>query len=279
MPEILDGKELAQKIRSNLKIKVDELKLEGIHPKRAVIMVGEDPSSKIYVRNKSKACEEIGIEYEEFLLKDTIQMEELLKLIDTLNKRQDVHGILLQSPIPNNLDINLAFKRIVPEKDVDGFNPVNVGRLCLNQDGFVSCTPFGVMKLLEEYNIDVEGKNAVIIGRSNIVGKPMAQCLLNKNATITICHSKTKELDKITKTADILISAVGRPKFVKKNMVKEGAVVIDVGTNRLEDGKLVGDVDFDEVAPITSYITKVPGGVGPMTIAMLMTNIVKAAGM
>lgn len=279
MPEILDGKELAQKIRSNLKIKVDELKLEGIHPKLAVIMVGEDPSSKIYVRNKSKACEEIGIEYEEFLLKDTIQMEELLKLIDTLNKRQDVHGILLQSPIPNNLDINLAFKRIVPEKDVDGFNPVNVGRLCLNQDGFVSCTPFGVMKLLEEYNIDVEGKNAVIIGRSNIVGKPMAQCLLNKNATITICHSKTKELDKITKTADILISAVGRPKFVKKNMVKEGAVVIDVGTNRLEDGKLVGDVDFDEVAPITSYITKVPGGVGPMTIAMLMTNIVKAAEM
>lgn len=279
MPEILDGKELAQKIRSNLKIKVDELKLEGIHPKLAVIMVGEDPSSKIYVRNKSKACEEIGIEYEEFLLKDTIQMEELLKLIDTLNKRQDVHGILLQSPIPNNLDINLAFKRIVPEKDVDGFNPVNVGRLCLNQDGFVSCTPFGVMKLLEEYNIDVEGKNAVIIGRSNIVGKPMAQCLLNKNATITICHSKTKKLDKITKTADILISAVGKPKFVKKNMVKEGAVVIDVGTNRLEDGKLVGDVDFDEVAPITSYITKVPGGVGPMTIAMLMTNIVKAAGM
>ena len=279
MPEILDGKELAQKIRSNLKIKVDELKLEGIHPKLAVIMIGEDPSSKIYVRNKSKACEEIGIEYEEFLLKDTIQMEELLKLIDTLNKRQDVHGILLQSPIPNNLDINLAFKSIVPEKDVDGFNPVNVGRLCLNQDGFVSCTPFGVMKLLEEYNIAVEGKNAVIIGRSNIVGKPMAQCLLNKNATITICHSKTKELDKITKTADILISAVGRPKFVKKNMVKEGAVVIDVGTNRLEDGKLVGDVDFDEVAPITSYITKVPGGVGPMTIAMLMTNIVKAAGM
>ena len=279
MPEILDGKELAQKIRSNLKIKVDKLKLEGIHPKLAVIMIGEDPSSKIYVRNKSKACEEIGIEYEEFLLKDTIQMEELLKLIDTLNKRQDVHGILLQSPIPNNLDINLAFKSIVPEKDVDGFNPVNVGRLCLNQDGFVSCTPFGVMKLLEEYNIDVEGKNAVIIGRSNIVGKPMAQCLLNKNATITICHSKTKELDKITKTADILISAVGRPKFVKKNMVKEGAVVIDVGTNRLEDGKLVGDVDFDEVAPITSYITKVPGGVGPMTIAMLMTNIVKAAGM
>ena len=279
MPKILDGKELAQKIRSNLKIKVDELKLEGIHPKLAVIMVGEDPSSKIYVRNKSKACEEIGIEYEEFLLKDTIQMEELLKLIDTLNKRQDVHGILLQSPIPNNLDINLAFKSIVPEKDVDGFNPVNVGRLCLNQDGFVSCTPFGVMKLLEEYNIDVEGKNAVIIGRSNIVGKPMAQCLLNKNATITICHSKTKELDKITKTADILISAVGRPKFVKKNMVKEGAVVIDVGTNRLEDGKLVGDVDFDEVAPITSYITKVPGGVGPMTIAMLMTNIVKAAEM
>lgn len=279
MPKILDGKELAQKIRSNLKIKVDELKLEGIHPKLAVIMVGEDPSSKIYVRNKSKACEEIGIEYEEFLLKDTIQMEELLKLIDTLNKRQDVHGILLQSPIPNNLDINLAFKSIVPEKDVDGFNPVNVGRLCLNQDGFVSCTPFGVMKLLEEYNIDVEGKNAVIIGRSNIVGKPMAQCLLNKNATITICHSKTKELDKITKTADILISAVGKPKFVKKNMVKEGAVVIDVGTNRLEDGKLVGDVDFDEVAPITSYITKVPGGVGPMTIAMLMTNIVKAAEM
>ena len=222
-------------------------------------MVGEDAGSKIYVKNKSKACEEVGIEYEEFLLDSEIEMQELLDLINNLNNRKDIHGILLQSPIPKHLDIELAFRTISPDKDVDGFNPINVGKLCLNQDTFISCTPFGVIKILEEYNIEIEGKNAVILGRSNIVGKPMAQCLLNRNATITICHSKTKNLEEITKTADILISAIGIPKFVKKDMVKENAVVIDVGITRLEDGKICGDVDFDEVSQKAGYITKVPG--------------------
>lgn len=277
MTVILDGKQLAQKIRKELKIEADELKQKGIFPKLAVIMVGEDPSSKIYVRNKSKACEEVGIEYEEFLLNSNIEMKELLDLINILNNRKDVHGILLQSPIPKHLDIDLAFGTIDPKKDVDGFNPINVGRLCLNQETFISCTPLGVLKILEEYNIEIEGKNAVIVGRSNIVGKPMAQCLLNKNATITICHSKTKNLKEITRTADILICAIGIPSFIKKDMVKENAVVIDVGINRLENGTICGDVDFDEVSEISSFISKVPGGVGPMTIAMLMNNILKAA--
>lgn len=279
MAEILDGKMIAKKVRQTLKSEVDDLKTEGIIPKLAVIMVGEDPSSKIYVRNKSIACNEIGIEYEEFLLDETTTMEELLKLIDKLNKDESINGILLQSPIPKRLDINQAFRAIAPQKDVDGFNPVNVGKLCLGQDTFVSCTPFGIIKILSEYNIEIEGKNAVVIGRSNIVGKPMMQCLLNKNATVTICHSKTKNLKEITKNADILVAAIGKPNFVTKDMVKEGAVVIDVGINRGEDGKLCGDVDFEEVSKITSYITPVPGGVGPMTIAMLMNNIVKATKM
>ena len=277
MAIIIDGKALAKKVRENLKIEVDELKKKNIFPRLAVIMVGDDPSSKIYVKNKSKACEEVGIEYEEHLLNADIEMKELLYLIENLNNREDITGILLQSPIPNNLDINLAFRSIKPEKDVDGFNPVNVGKLSLNQDCFVSCTPFGVMKMLEEYNIEVEGKHAVVLGRSNIVGKPMLQCLLNKNATVTICHSKTKNLPEITKQADILVCAIGKPKFVTEDMVKEGAVVIDVGINRNEEGKVCGDVDFKNVAEKASYITPVPGGVGPMTIAMLINNIVKAA--
>lgn len=277
MAIILDGKETAKKVRENLKSKVEELKKNGINPKLAVIMVGEDGASKIYVRNKSKACEELGIEYEEFLLGDDTNQEQLLDLINTLNDRKDVHGILLQSPIPKHLDINEAFRTIAPEKDVDGFNPVNVGKLVLGQDTFISCTPFGVIKLLEEYNIPIEGKNAVVIGRSNIVGKPMLQCLLNKHATVTICHSKTENLKEVTKKADILVAAIGKANFVTKDMVKENAVVIDVGINRNEQGKVCGDVDFEEVEKIASYITPVPGGVGPMTIAMLMTNIVKAA--
>lgn len=276
MAIIIDGKEVARKIRENLKSKVEELKKKNISPKLAVIMVGEDPASKIYVRNKSKACEELGIEYEEFLLKEGTTQQELLDLINKLNKDKTVHGILLQSPIPEHLDINEAFRTIAPEKDVDGFNPVNVGKLVLGQDTFISCTPFGVIKMLEEYNIEIEGKNAVVIGRSNIVGKPMLQCLLNKHATVTICHSKTKNLKEVTKNADILVSAIGKAKFVTKDMVKPGAVVIDVGINRNEEGKVCGDVDFDEVKEIAGYITPVPGGVGPMTIAMLMTNIVKA---
>lgn len=277
MAIILDGKETARKVRESLKTKVEELKQRNIFPRLAVIMVGDDGASKIYVKNKSKACEELGIEYEEFLLKANITQEELIDLINKLNERKDVHGILLQSPIPKHLDINEAFRTIKPEKDVDGFNPVNVGKLVLGQETFISCTPFGVIKLLEEYNIPIEGKNAVVIGRSNIVGKPMLQCLLNKHATVTICHSRTKNLEEITKKADILVAAIGKAKFVTKSMVKPEAVVIDVGINRNEQGKVCGDVDFDEVSKIASYITPVPGGVGPMTIAMLMTNIVKAA--
>ena len=277
MAIILDGKETARKVRESLKTKVEELKQRNIFPRLAVIMVGDDGASKIYVKNKSKACEELGIECEEFLLKADITQEELIDLINKLNERKDVHGILLQSPIPKHLDINEAFRTIKPEKDVDGFNPVNVGKLVLGQETFISCTPFGVIKLLEEYNIPIEGKNAVVIGRSNIVGKPMLQCLLNKHATVTICHSRTKNLEEITKKADILVAAIGKAKFVTKSMVKPEAVVIDVGINRNEQGKVCGDVDFDEVSKIASYITPVPGGVGPMTIAMLMTNIVKAA--
>ena len=278
MSKIIDGKELAKKVRLELKDEVEKLKKDdNIHPKLAVIMVGSDPASQIYVRNKSKACDEIGIEFEEFLLDENTTQKELLDLIDRLNENEKVNGILLQSPIPKNLDINEAFRRISPEKDVDGFNPVNVGKLTLGQKGFISCTPFGVIKMLEEYNIDIEGKNAVVLGRSNIVGKPMSQCLLNKNATVTICHSKTKNINDITKNADIIVAAIGKKEFVKGDMVKEGAVVIDVGINRGEDGKLKGDVDFDEVSKKASYITPVPGGVGPMTIAMLMTNVVKAA--
>ena len=276
MTEIIDGKGLAKKIRENLKKDVDELRKEGIIPKFAVILVGEDPASKIYVRNKNKACVEIGIEYEEHVLKRDTTMEELLRLIDKLNKDKSINGILLQSPLPQHLDINEALKQIDYKKDVDGFNPVNVGKLSLGQDCFVSCTPYGIIRMLEEYKIPTEGKNAVIIGRSNIVGKPLIQCLLSKNATVTVCHSKTQNIEEITKNSDIIIAAMGKPKFLKGNMVKQGATVIDVGINRMENGKIVGDVDFEEVSKKTSYITPVPGGVGPMTIAMLMNNIVKA---
>lgn len=275
--EILDGKKVSQLTKDRLKEKVETLKQEGITPKLAVIMVGSDSASQIYVRNKSKACDYVGIEFEEHLLPEETKQEELLNLIEELNNKKEINGILLQSPIPRHLDINEAFRKISPEKDVDGFHPVNVGKLVLGQDTFISCTPFGIMKILEEYNIDIEGKNAVVIGRSNIVGKPMSQCLLNKNATVTICHSKTRNLPEITKNADILVAAIGKPCFVTEDMVKPGAVVIDVGINRMEDGKLKGDVDFDRVSQKTSYITPVPGGVGPMTIAMLMTNVVKAA--
>lgn len=277
--ELIDGKELAKKNRANLKIEVDKLKQKGIIPKLAVIMVGDDKASSVYVRNKSRACNEIGIEFEEFLKGQDTTQEELLSLIQELNKREDVHGILLQSPIPQHLDIREAFNLIDYKKDVDGFNPVNVGRLSIGEDAFISCTPHGVIRMLEEYNIPIEGKRAVIIGRSNIVGKPLIQCLLSKNATVTVCHSKTQNIGEITKEADVLIAALGRPKFVKEDMVKPGAVVIDVGINRNDEGKLVGDVDFENVAKKASYITPVPGGVGPMTIAMLMENVVKAAKM
>ncbi len=277
MSVLINGKELAQKIRLGLKEEVEVLTKQGINPKLAVIMVGSDKASEVYVRNKSKACNEIGIAFEEFLLDENIKMEDLLSLIKGLNARDDINGILLQSPIPKHLDIRQAFNAIDYKKDVDGFHPVNVGKLAIGEEGFVSCTPAGVMKMLEEYNINVEGKRAVVIGRSNIVGKPLSQLLLNANATVTICHSRTQNIKEITKQADILVAALGKPKFVTADMVKEGAVVIDVGINRNEEGKLVGDVDFENVEKLASYITPVPGGVGPMTVAMLMANVVKSA--
>ena len=276
MYQIIDGKELARKTREKLKLENDKLKEKGITAKLAVILVGDDSASKVYVKNKSKACTDVGIEFEEILLDSTTTMDKLLKIIDELNARADINGILLQSPIPKGLNIQEAFERINYKKDVDGFNPINVGKLMIGQDTFISCTPYGVIKMLESYNIQIEGKQAVVIGRSNIVGKPLAQCLLNKNATVTICHSKTENLAEITKTADILVSAVGKLNMVTADMVKEGAVVIDVGMNRNELGKLAGDVDFEGVKEKTSFITPVPGGVGPMTIAMLMNNVIKA---
>lgn len=276
MAVLIDGKELAKKIRANLKIECEELSKDGIKSKLAVIMVGNDPASKVYVRNKSRACEDVGIEYEEYLLDSNISQKELIDLITKLNQDNTVNGILLQSPIPSNLDINEAFRTIKPEKDVDGFNPVNVGKLVLNQDTFVSCTPYGIMKMFEEYNIDLNGKNVVILGRSNIVGKPLIHCCLNNNATVTICHSKTQNIKEIASKADILISAIGKAHFVTEDMVKEKAVVIDVGINRLDNGKITGDVDFENVKEKVEFITPVPGGVGPMTIAMLMNNVIKA---
>lgn len=279
MAIIIDGKRLAEKTRSNLKKESDRLKEKRIYPKLAVILVGDDSASKIYVKNKNKACNDTGIDFEEYLLEDTIKQQELNSLIEKLNNDDTVNGILLQSPIPKKLDINQAIQMISPEKDVDGFTPINIGKLVSNQETIISCTPYGVIKMFEEYNIDLTGKDVVILGRSNIVGKPMAYCCLNKNATVTICHSRTKNIQDITKRADVLISAIGNPHFIKKDMVKENAVVIDVGINRLENGKITGDVDFENVKEKASYITPVPGGVGPMTIAMLMNNVIKATKM
>ena len=261
MAEILNGKEFAKKVRKQVKEDVAILKEKGVNPKLAVIMVGNNSSSEVYVRNKSKACEKTGIDFEEFLMPENTEEKELLDLIEKLNNDDSIHGILLQSPVPKHIDINKAFRTISPKKDVDGFNPINVGNL------------------LEEYNIELEGKEAVVLGRSNIVGKPMAQCLLAKNATVTTCHSRTKDIDKVIKRADIVIAAIGKSKFVKKEMIKDGAVVVDVGINRLDDGSLVGDVDYEGVSEVASYITPVPGGIGPMTIAMLVSNVVKAANL
>ena len=276
MAEILDGKTLAKEIRENLKKEVEKLKEENIIPHFAVIMVGNNDASKVYVKNKSKACNEIGIKFEEYLLPTETTQEELISLIKKLNADKKTNGILLQSPIPEMLDIQEAFNTILPEKDVDGFNAYNVGKLCIGVDGFVPCTPLGIIRMLEKYEIDVAGKKVAIIGRSNIVGKPMAQCMLAKNATVTICHSKTKELKKELEDADIIVAAVGKRGIVTKDMIKENTVIIDVGMNRNEKGKLCGDVDFENVKEKASYITPVPGGVGPMTIAMLMENVVKA---
>lgn len=271
---IIDGKKVAEKCREDLKQKILTL---GGKPGFAVIRVGDDAASEIYVRLKQKMCNELGIEFTEYHLESGIKQEELLELIKKLNADDSINGILLQSPIPYHLNILEAFKTISPEKDVDGFSPINVGNLVQGQEGFAACTPLGVMRLLKEYNIDVAGKNCVVIGRSNIVGRPMAQLLLNANGTVTICHSYTKNLAEITKMADILVVAIGNPKFIKKDMIKDGAVVVDVGVNRMTDTKkIVGDVDFEDVKEKCSYITPVPGGVGPMTIITLMGNIVDA---
>ncbi|MEI3356341.1 MAG: bifunctional methylenetetrahydrofolate dehydrogenase/methenyltetrahydrofolate cyclohydrolase FolD [Clostridia bacterium] len=277
MATIIDGKQLAKKIRENLKLECEELKEQGINPKLAVIMVGDNPASKVYVRNKSRACNEVGIEYQEYLLPENATQKELLELIKKLNQDKEINGILLQSPLPQHLNINEAFKTITYSKDVDGFTPASVGKLCIGEDTFISCTPYGVIKMFEEYNIDLKGKNVVILGRSNIVGKPLIQCCLQKDATVTVCHSKTKNLSEYTKKADVIIAAIGKAKFLTEDMVKDGVVIIDVGINRQDDGKLVGDVDFENVSKKASYITPVPGGVGPMTIAMLMNNVIKAA--
>lgn len=271
--KIIDGKMISEKLKKDIKERLLQVKRK---PGLAVIRIGEDAASKIYVNLKRKMCEELGINFTEYHLDETIMQEDLLGLIHQLNANDEVTAILLQSPIPYHLNILEAFKAISPDKDVDGFNPINVGKLAIGQDSFVPCTPLGIMQMLKEYNINIEGKNCVVVGRSNIVGRPMAQLLLNANATVTVCHSKTKNLAEITKNADILVVAIGRPQYITADMVKEGATVIDVGINRIPDSKkIVGDVDFENVKDKCSYITPVPGGVGPMTIITLMDNILK----
>ena len=275
--KILDGKAVSLKVKESVKVRADELKKFGIEPTLAVVLVGEDKASQTYVRAKEKACNEYGIKSVAHRLSENTTQNELLALINVLNLDDSIHGILVQLPLPKHIDTNVVLAAIDPRKDVDGFHAVNVGKLVSGLDGFVPCTPLGVMEILKEYGIDVAGLNAVVIGRSNIVGKPMANLLLNASATVTVTHSKTKNLKEICKNADLIVAAIGKPFFLKADMVKNGAVVVDVGINRLDDGRLVGDVDFDEVAPKCSYITPVPGGVGPMTIAMLLNNTILAA--
>ena len=277
MAKLLMGKEVSARIKAELKTEVENLKKEGINPGLAVIIVGEDPASQVYVRNKERACEECGIYSEKYALPAETTQEELLKLIDELNNKSSISGILVQLPVPKHIDEKTIINAIAPNKDVDAFHPVNVGKIRVGNYDFVPCTPAGVMELIKESGIDVSGKECVIVGRSNIVGKPQAMLLLHQNGTVTICHSKTKNLAEKTKNADILIAAVGIPNFIKGDMIKEGAVVIDVGINRLENKKLCGDVEFESAEKVAGAITPVPGGVGPMTIAMLMKNTVKAA--
>ncbi|MBS5828019.1 bifunctional methylenetetrahydrofolate dehydrogenase/methenyltetrahydrofolate cyclohydrolase FolD [Campylobacter concisus] len=275
--KILDGKAVSLKVKESVKVRADELKKFGVEPTLAVVLVGEDKASQTYVRAKEKACNEYGIKSVAHRLSENTTQNELLALINVLNLDDSIHGILVQLPLPRHIDTNVVLAAIDPRKDVDGFHAVNVGKLVSGLDGFVPCTPLGVMEILKEYGIEVAGLNAVVIGRSNIVGKPMANLLLNASATVTVTHSKTKNLKEICKNADLIVAAIGKPFFLKADMVKDGAVVVDVGINRLDDGRLVGDVDFDEVAPKCSYITPVPGGVGPMTIAMLLNNTILAA--
>jgi len=274
--QIIDGKALAAKIRDEIKREVQELNTDGIYPGLAVILVGEDPASQIYVRNKHRACQGLGIKSWQYNLPATTSQQELVDLVKSLNTKAEVSGILVQLPLPPHLNAEAVIETIRPEKDVDGFHPVNQGRLLAGLPGLVPCTPAGIMELIKESGVRVEGSECVVVGRSNIVGKPQALLLLQQNGTVTVCHSRTKNLGEVTKRADILVVAVGKARLITKEMVKPGAVVIDVGTNRLPDGKLVGDVDFATVSQVAGAITPVPGGVGPMTIAMLMKNTVEA---
>ncbi|MBQ9610807.1 MAG: bifunctional methylenetetrahydrofolate dehydrogenase/methenyltetrahydrofolate cyclohydrolase FolD [Lachnospiraceae bacterium] len=276
MAQLIDGKLISKQIKDELKEKVAELKSQGTEICLAVIQVGNDPASTVYVGNKKKACEYIGIKSLAYELPEKTTEEELLELIDKLNKDDSVDGILVQLPVPKHINDETIINAISPKKDVDGFSPASVGALSIGQKGFVSCTPAGIIQLLKRSNIEIEGKECVVIGRSNIVGKPMAMLLIRENGTVTVCHSRTKNLKEVCKRADILVAAVGKPKMIDASYVKEGAVVIDVGIHRNEEGKLCGDVDFSSVEKVASAITPVPGGVGPMTIAMLMNNCVEA---
>ncbi|MBQ9136789.1 MAG: bifunctional methylenetetrahydrofolate dehydrogenase/methenyltetrahydrofolate cyclohydrolase FolD [Lachnospiraceae bacterium] len=276
MAQIIDGKVISTQIKDELKEKVSRMKEDGTEVTLAVIQVGADPASSVYVGNKKKACEYVGIRSLAYELPEETTEKELLDLIAELNGRKDVNGILVQLPLPSHIDEDKVIQNIDPKKDVDGFHPQSVGALCIGQPGFVSCTPAGIIQLLKRSGIEIAGKECVVIGRSNIVGKPMALLLLRENGTVTVAHSRTKDLKEVTKRADILVVAVGKPKMITREYVKEGAVVIDVGIHRMENKKLCGDVDYEDVAPICSAITPVPGGVGPMTIAMLMNNCVES---
>ena len=277
MAKIIDGKAVAQSVKDDVAAQTRQLKEQGITPGLAVVIVGDDSASRVYVNNKKKACAQVGFYSEEYALPAQTTQQELLELVDTLNRKKDINGILVQLPLPKHLDEKAVIEAIDPQKDVDAFHASNVGKIMIGDYHFLPCTPAGVMELLKSQQIDVCGKSCVVIGRSNIVGKPMAMLLLHQNGTVTICHSRTQNLKEVCRGADILVAAVGIAKFVKADMVKKRAVVIDVGMDRDENGKLCGDVDFAQVEPVASYITPVPGGVGPMTIAMLMKNTLMAA--
>lgn len=276
MAEIISGKVVSEQVKNRVKAEAEKLKEQGVNIGLAVVIVGNDPASRVYVNSKKKACEYVGFNSYEYALDENVTQQELLDLVEVLNNDKKVNGILVQLPLPKHIDENAIINAISPEKDVDAFHPFNVGKIMIGDFAFLPCTPAGVMELIDSTGVEIAGKSCVVIGRSNIVGKPMAMLLLHRSGTVTICHSKTQNLKEICKNADILVASVGKPNFVTADMVKEGAVVIDVGINRLENGKLCGDVKFDEVSEKAGWITPVPGGVGPMTIAMLMQNTLTA---
>lgn len=275
--KLVDGKSIALNVREDIKQQVSALKKKGINPGLAVVLVGENPASQIYVRNKEKACQEVGMYSEVIRMSEDTSEEELLAKVNELNTRNDIHGLLVQLPLPKHIDEEKVIVAINPKKDVDGFHPINVGNLLIGRDALISCTPAGCMKMLEVMEYDLKGKHAVIVGRSNIVGKPMAALLLKAHATVTICHSRTNSLSDYIKSADVLVAAVGKPGMITGDMIKPGAFVLDVGINRLSNGKVVGDVDFDSVSKVAGWLTPVPGGVGVMTITMLLENTLRAA--